>query len=323
MSNITFSEETEKHKEKVQRLSDHRRRAIALSNWIDDIGFENPKFDKLRNCHSWMMFRDYFTIGKIKLSATISCDNHLLCALCAIRRAGRALKTYYAKYEECLRQNPNLQIHYAVLTIKNGDNLGERYDHLQKCVRKLIKRRRDALQAKAGRKSTQYALNSSLANVVAGAYSFEVKRGSKLGLWHPHINILILADNLNYKTFQAEWAEITGDSKIIKISPKPREDKTAFVEIFKYAMKFSEMDNQDIFTAWETLRGKRLFGCFGDFWGLKVPEDNEITEDMPFIELFYIYQGGKYRNSTQNAVAGLKTAYKSNDFRVKVGLDYS
>jgi plasmid rolling circle replication initiator protein Rep len=323
MSNITFSEETEKHNQKVQRLSDHKRRVIGMSDWIDDIGFENPKFDKLRNCHSWMMFRDYFTTGKIKLSATISCDNHLLCPLCAIRRAGRALKTYYDKCEEILRHNPNLRVYYAVLTIKNGENLEERYEHLQKCVRKLVKRRRDALQAKAGSKSMQYALNSSLANVVAGAYSFEIKRGSKLGLWHPHINILILADNLNYKIFQAEWAEITGDSKIIKISRKQLHDKKAFAEIFKYAMKFSEMSFQDTFTAWETLRGKRLFGCFGDFWGLKVPEDNETTEDMPYIELFYTYQGGKYRKSTQNAVAGLKTAYKSSDFRVKVGLDYS
>ena len=323
MSNITFSEETEKHHKKVHRLSDHKRRVIGMSDWIDDIGFENPKFDKLRNCHSWMMFRDYFTTGKIKLSATNSCDNHLLCPLCAIRRAGRALKTYYGKYEECLRLNPKLQMYYAVLTIKNGDNLEERYNHLQKCVRKLIERRRDALKAKKGSKKNAYALNSSLANVSAGAYSFEIKRGKNSGQWHPHINILILAEKLDYKTFQAEWAEITGDSVNIKIQRKEHGDKKAFAEIFKYAMKFSEMDFQDTFTAWETLLGKRLFGCFGDFWGLKVPEDSEITDDMPFIELFYIYQEGKYRKSTQNAVAGLKTAYKSSDFRAKVGLDYS
>jgi plasmid rolling circle replication initiator protein Rep len=324
MSNITFSEETGKHNKKVQRLSAHKRRVIGMSDWIDDIGFQNPKFDRLRNCHSWMMFRDYFTTGKIKLSATNSCNNHLLCPLCAIRRAGRALKTYYGKYEECLRQNPKLRIYYVVLTIKNGHNLEERYNHLQKCVRKLITLRSDALKAKKGNKKNAYALDSSLADVAAGAYSFEIKRGENSGQWHPHVNLLILTDQkLNYKKFHQDWRAITGDSTNLNIELKENGDKKAFAEIFKYAMKFSEMEFQDTFTAWETLLGKRLFGCFGDFWGLKVSEDSEITDDMPFIELFYTYQGGKYRKSTQNAVAGLKTAYKSSDFRVKVGLDYS
>lgn len=320
MSNITFSEETEKHDLKVQRLSAHKRRSVGMSNWIDDIGFQNPKFDKLRDCHSWMVFHQFHTTGKIKLASAPSCDNHLLCPLCAIRRAARALKTYYSKYEECLRQNPNLRIHYAVLTIKNGDNLGERYDHLQKCVRKLIERRRDALKAKNGSKKNAYALNSSLANVVAGAYSFEVKRGKNLGQWHPHVNLLILTDDhLDYKTFQEEWAEITGDSKIIKITPKPHHDKKAFAEIFKYAMKFSDMEFQDTFTAWDTLLGKRLFGCFGDFWGLKVPKDSDITDDMEFIAVFYSFRGGKYVNTTKNDFRGV---YKSEEFNSKVMVEY-
>ena len=295
-----------------------------MSNWIDTIGFENKKFDRLRNCQSWMMFREYYTESKIKLHAANSCDNHLLCPLCAVRRAARALKTYYGKYEECLRLNPDLKMYYAVLTIKNGENLGERYDHLQKSVRKLIERRRDALKAKSGSKKNAYALNSSLANVVAGAYSFEVKRGKNSGQWHPHINILILTDKtLDFKTFQEEWAEITGDSMNIHIERKQNGDKKAFAEIFKYAMKFSEMSFQDTFTAWDTLQGKRLFGCFGDFWGLKVPDEDDLSEELPFIELFYSFLGGEYRKTSKEGVKALKTAYKSNDFRSKVGLNYS
>jgi plasmid rolling circle replication initiator protein Rep len=316
MSNITFSEQTEKHQEKIRRLSAHKRRTVAMSEWIDDMGFDNPKFDNLRNCQSWILFREYYTIDKIKLAAANFCNNHLLCPLCAIRRAARALKTYYAKYEECLRQNPNLRIHYAVLTIKNGDNLGERYNHLQKCVRKLIARRRDALEAKAGKKSKQYALKSSLANVVAGAYSFEVKRGKNLGQWHPHVNILILTDDeLDYKTFQEEWVEITGDSKIIKITPKRNGDKGAFVEIFKYAMKFSEMSYQDTFTAWETLLGKRLFGCFGEFWGLKIDKSSDLSEEIPYTELFYSFYGGIYKKTTKDGVKALKRAFKNKKFK--------
>ena len=63
----------------------------------------------------------------------------------------------------------------------------------------------------------------------------------------------------------------------------------AFIEVFKYALKFSEMSHFDIWLAHETLspdgRFKTLTSSIGLFRGVKVPEkmtDEQLSDDLPF-----------------------------------------
>jgi hypothetical protein len=48
----------------------------------------------------------------------------------------------------------------------------------------------------------------------------------------------------------------------------------------------------DNFLAWQTLRGRRLMGSFGEFRGLDIEkEDTELgLKDEPYLELFYRYE---------------------------------
>ncbi len=69
-------------------------------------------------------------------------------------------------------------------------------------------------------------------------------------------------------------------------------DRGAFLECFKYAFKFSEMELDDNYHDYETLRGRRLFGSFGSLRGVKVPEDAECDLASPYVELVYRFIRG-------------------------------
>ena len=306
--NSEFSDDKFKHEKRLNRLTVHKKRTRSLSNYLKngdkiDLNF----FNRLHSCYDYLLFKDYTNLKKVKLGATHSCQVHLLCPMCAIVRAAKQVQLYEAKFKELKKKNPKISIYYVVLTVKNGTDLSERYNHLQESLKKLIERRREAQKAKSGKKSSNYALNSVFANVSAGAYSIEIKKGENSKEWHPHANLLLLSEDLIYESeIKAEWKSITKDSKIAYCQVKDDDDKTVFVEIFKYALKFSEMEFDDNFTAWETLRGRRLMGTFGDFRGLDIEkEDTEIAlRDEPYIELFYKYQSEsqKYKLHRKNNI---------------------
>jgi hypothetical protein len=92
-----------------------------------------------------------------------------------------------------------------------------------------------------------------------------------------------------------EWHEITGDSFIVDVRPIDQSDLAAgFCEVFKYALKFSDMSPADTFEAFTVLEGKRLIGSAGCFRGVVVPDElvDEPLDGLPFVQLFYRYLHG-------------------------------
>jgi len=299
MSNIDFDEQREKHAQRVGRMGAHKKRTRLMAGHVSDSA-ENDRGRKLAaelyDCHSYLCFHDHYEEGTIRLHRTISCKKHLLCPLCAILRAAKGVQCYHERFEVVKGGKPSLRLFYVVLTVKNGESLPERYNHVQRCMRLLLDRRRRASKARRGSVRDTYALNSGLATVDGGAYSFEVKRGSGSGEWHPHVNLLLLVDGtIDVERLRVEWQEITGDSCNVYCEEKSADDRGAFLECFKYAFKFSEMELDDNYHAYETLRGRRLFGSFGSLRGVKVPEDAECDLASPYVELVYRFIQGKYR----------------------------
>jgi hypothetical protein len=114
-----------------------------------------------------------------------------------------------------------------------------------------------------------------------------------------------------------EWHAITGDSFIVDVRPIDQADPVSgFIEVFKYAVKFSDQGPEDTVHAWETLRGRRLLASAGLFRGVVVPEDlTDSTEDLdglPFLALFYRFLGGAYQyvpgKGSNRAVAAKNTS---------------
>ena len=238
---IDISDEKTHHEKRVERLSAHKNRTLWMSYLVSAKQTLNPnQLYRYRNCHNYLLFRYYPHLQKKKLHETKHCDIHLLCPMCAIRRAARQVQRYEEKVNILLKNSPKLKLYYVVLTIKNQENLISAFNHLTKSYRLLSERRRQALHyKKTGKLSYAYAKDSVFSNVVAGAYSIEIKRGENSGLWHPHMNLLLLTeDEISQESISKEWESITQDSHIVHCeeTSKNQTIKDALVEIFKYAL---------------------------------------------------------------------------------------
>lgn len=251
---------------------------------------------RMTECGNYLIFNHYHTIDQVRLSQASFCMKHLLCPLCAIRRGAKQVKAYLDKLHVVTEQNPFIKPYMLTLTVKNGHDLEERFQHLTKSTRKLMARRRDAERGKGV---------SELSKCLGGVFSYELTYSQQHG-WHPHVHMVVLQDSRNpiiFNQFKAkeselskEWLAITGDSFIVDIRPIEGDPADGFVEVFKYALKFSDLTPEQNLNAYITLRGKRLTGSFGAFWGVKVPESmtDELFGDLPYIKLFYKYTSAGY-----------------------------
>lgn len=235
---------------------------------------------KLRNCGNYLLFRDYYTVGKVRLHAATFCKKHLLCPLCAIRRGAKMVKSYMDKLAVIKAENPNLKAYLVTLTVKDGPDLLERFNHLSRSVQKLHKAR--------GRER-QYNESCKAAGAV---WSYEFKRGTNSGEWHPHVHAVWLCEEApDAKSLSSQWKQITRDSFVVDVTPfHDQEDViNGFLEVFKYAVKFSDMPLADNWEGYKTLSGKRLIASFGLFRGVEIPENltDEPLDDLPYIEQLY------------------------------------
>ena len=243
---------------------------------------------RIKGCGNYLVFHQYFTVGKTRLAKASFCKQHLICPLCAIRRGAKTLQTYTDRYLQVKEENPSYRLSMLTLTVKNGDDLSERFQHLKKSCKVLFDRRRDWV--KKGRGKTEFR------KIHGWLGTFEItkdgaKDGSKSG-WHPHAHIMILhTENIDYRSLRKEWKEVTGDSHILNISAAQHPDDPVqdFMEVCKYALKFGDLTPGENIHAWNVLRGKHLLFSGGCLYGVKVPDkmEDDLLSDLPYIELFY------------------------------------
>lgn len=278
---------------------------------------------ELEKCGSFLIFRHYYSVDQYKMIAGCTCKKHLLCALCAIRRAARYIAIYSKKLESILDGSmEEFEEVMLTFTIKNGDDLGERFNHLLDSMKDLLQKRRNALK-KNPRTDTIFKA------VEAALYSYEVTFKDETG-FHPHCHMVALIPKGIFEFTKTtikgkscfvpwklknelteEWKQITGDSFILdarrierhSLDPVTGEignhDRLrALVEVFKYALKMNDMDVSVQVSSYEALKGRRLIGSFGSLRGVQVPKDlNDMPLDdseLPYIDLMYQYSGVTY-----------------------------
>ena len=263
---------------------------------------------QLEDCGSFLVFRHYYQLEKYRLLAGCTCKKHLLCALCAIRRAAKCVAVFSEKISE-VTKNEEFDMFLITFTVKNQITLAEPYEHLQRSFQKLLQKRKDALKAKPK--------TDTVFKYVAGAiYSYEVTHSEKG--FHPHIHMVALVPKNQFKIDEKiikgksvkvapdlwaglvkDWAEITGDSKIIDVRLIDNEDDkmAALVETFKYALKMSEMDVAVQFKCYHFLSSRRMIGSMGALFGVKMPvnlNDDLLPGEEKYIDLVYQYSGSNF-----------------------------
>jgi hypothetical protein len=134
-----------------------------------------------------------------------------------------------------------------------------------------------------------------LDGVVGAVWSYEVKRGQNSGEWHPHLHMIALAEvEPSQERLSGSGTTSRGDSFVVDVRPITGDPAEGFLEVFKYAVKFSDQPVADTWHAYSVLKGKRLLGSAGCFRGVEVPEEltDEPLDDLPYVELFYRYLHG-------------------------------
>lgn len=274
---------------RVERYGKARKSALDVAEYMQGLPGQQAKAvsQRVMACGDYLLFRHFFTVDKVKLHAAQFCKAHLLCPLCAIRRGAKALAAYLERWEAIRLQRPTLRPFLVTLTVKDGPDLAERFAHLHKAQRELWKRKHRIYE-------------SSLDGVEGAVWSYEIKRGQGSGLWHPHLHMIALAEvEPDAEMLSREWHEITGDSFIVDVRPISQDDPVSgFIEVFKYAVKFSDQEPADTVHAWTQLKGKRLLASSGCFRGVDIPE--ELTDDasdvvgLPFMDMLYRYTRAGY-----------------------------
>lgn len=266
---------------RLDRYSKARQRALDMESFARE-GLHVKEADRLAKCGEYLLFRHYYTVDKVRLHAAEFCKQHLLCPLCAIRRGAKLLQSYLEAFAFLQDKQPHLKPYLVTFTVKNGDDLDERMKHLRKSLQLLHKRRHRCRHATEVKKAQ------------AGVWSYEVTNRGKG--WHPHAHAVWLCSiEPDQAALRQEWKDITGDSFMVDVTPFTGDPVKAFCEVFKYAVKFSEMKPEDTFHAYEVLSGSRLVASFGDFRNVTIPEeytDEDLPDDLPYIDLLYRYMRG-------------------------------
>ena len=272
---------------RVERYGKAKKGALDIAEYMRTETEHQSMAAKVIGCGNYLQFRHFFTVDTVRLHAAQFCKKHLLCPLCAIRRGAKALVAYLARWHTIHAQNPALRPFLVTLTVKDGPDLLERFQHLKKSQQELW------MQKHRGR-------GSSFDGIDGAVWSYEVKRGHGSGMWHPHLHMIALAETQpDAEQLSREWHKITGDSFIVDVRPISQDDPVSgFIEVFKYAVKFSDQEPADTVHAWETLRGKRLLASAGCFWGVEVSEeftdDSSDLEGLPYMDLLYMHTRAGY-----------------------------
>lgn len=271
---------------KIARYSEARRKALAMESFSRKAGHVKEA-DKLRGCADYLLFRHYFTVDKVRLHAASFCKKHLLCPMCAIRRGAKMLRAYLERYQAVMQehQHHHLKPYLVTLTVKNGEDLGERLRHLRSALKAMSQARRNHSK---GQRFVEFARS------MGGFHSIEVT--NKGQGWHPHVHMVWLcASEPSQTALSREWHDWTGDSYIVDVRPL-HDPVEGFLEVCKYALKFSDLEPADNFHAYEVMSGQRLIDAHGLMRGVEIPEDlaDECLDDLPYVELFFRYTSGGY-----------------------------
>ena len=263
---------------RLNRYSVAHHRAIQMANYAKillDVNIHR----KLTNCGDYLVFRDYHTIDQVKLHAAFFCKKHLLCPLCAIRRGAKLVKSYMDRLDVILQEKTRLKAFLVTFTVKDGDDLEERFNHLTNSVKLYNKYR-------------HLNRGHEVSKVEAAVWSYEFKRGKNSGQWHPHMHAVWLSEEIpDAHKLSKEWHAITGDSYIVDVTEFHDQNDVigGFLEVFKYAVKFSDLPLEDNWHGYQVLNKKRLIASFGLFRGVEIPENLTDTplEDLPYVQYFY------------------------------------
>ena len=261
-------------------------------------------FKNLNDCGSWLNFRYYKTPQQIKLHQGNFCKRDKLCVPCAVRRAYKQQIKFMSIIEEdksLLEKN----WYYLVIPIKHTKS--ESYETV--CNRVIELRKKITQSMRDGRKSKS---NNFWSKFDGGMYSQEVTKTDNG--WNVHLNLILNAPKvakIALKSVNNRRSQVSCQNEDLRLFMMKNYDsqmhniskiedntklKDEIVEVLKYSLKFSSLDNYDLIHVFVKSVGLRLFGTFGNLYGKgldSVSLDGDELIDEEFEELIFIRAFGE------------------------------
>ena len=128
------SANADEHNDRITRFATLKHRAKNQENYLFTLSKFKENYEKdvkneesikalksaqkLNECGNYLLFKNFYTIGEVKLSKLRTCGQHLLCPFCAAIRASRAIQKYVERINQVLQENRKLKPVLITLTVK-------------------------------------------------------------------------------------------------------------------------------------------------------------------------------------------------------------
>lgn len=281
-----------------------------ISTSLRELGQEKLS-DCLRSCGAYLLLREYLETGKMKLRSGNFCNKHLLCPCCSAARSRRLL----AKWLPILFDGRGGRCRHYMLTLtwppprRDPANATACRARLVESEEVLNLRANLAVGQRAWYKlwdRRKKRLSGPLKAVLGAIVATEVTRGPS-GEWHPHFHVLVtLPRNVRISAgdLREDWCKLTGGRQI-RLDPLVQESDV--VEVFKYALKPADLDEQgkvkssavaDRVNVYQALKGARLVRGYGCYYGMAEPdltEQESLDDQGEWVELIFRWLRGEYQ----------------------------
>jgi hypothetical protein len=239
--------------------------------------------DLVRGCGTWLHLREWLESGESRLRNANFCTKFLLCRCCAARRAAKLVVAYARKVETVMASRPIPLIPAMVtLTVRNGEDLSERLQHLKDSWSRMMAAKRRGASASCRHDLIQW-------NKVQGSVrAIEVTRSTKG--WHPHIHAFVLLSGyVCQKSLSMEWQQYTGDSFVVGVTKCRKGIVSGLIECLKYASKLTELSPEDVLAVHYAASGSRFVDPQGVLRGVPDPDirqDDDAGLTGPYRDFF-------------------------------------
>ena len=128
------SAHADQHSDRITRFATLKHRAKNQENYLFTLAKFKENYvkdvqndesiaalksaQKLNECGNYLLFKNFYTLGEIKLTKIQTCGQHLLCPFCAAIRASRAITRYVQRIDQVLQENRKLKPVLITLTVK-------------------------------------------------------------------------------------------------------------------------------------------------------------------------------------------------------------
>ncbi len=186
---------------------------------------------------------------------------HLACPDCAQWRQRRAEKRILPRLRQYANSNPHLRVGFVTLTKKSSfENMRKIYGDLNADFARLRRRVR----------WNRY--------VAAGVKVFDTTFSYDHG-WHVHIHaIVFLRDFYPQDQLAVDWCSVTGGAGVVVDIRAVTELESGLRELIKYMVKPADVVKLDAarIKEFDDMRGRRTLDAFGELYGLKLDEDDDL-----------------------------------------------